>query len=1226
LDGFVADLPESVLLRHLKDPLAHPDEILGNATTRLLYDLFAFDRTRHAHQPQPAVTYSMVRETHVHDLAPGERTRIQHAFSYSDGFGREAQKKIQAEPGPIPGEDGRHAGPRWVGSGWTIFNNKGKPVRQFEPFFSKTHHFEFAAQVGVSTILVYDSIDRVVATLNPNHTFQKTVIDPWRQQTWDPNDTVLLDPRKDPDVGGFLRSVPAEELQPTWYQQRADGDLGRDEQEAAWKAAAHANTAGLAFPDALGRTVVSIDHNRTPGEPGPRDEFNVTRTEFDVQGNQLAVTDPLGRVIMTYDYDVAGHKIHQNSSDAGERWSIFEIAGKPLLAFDSRHHQLRHEYDKLRRVTAFSVRTGDGPEKLAERAEYGEGLPEPEAHNLRGKLYRQFDEAGVMTRHEYDFKGNLLKSSRQLLADYREEVDWAAAPQLEEEVFSSETSYDALNRPITLTAPDRSVVRPAYNEANLLERLDVSLKGAGEATAFVTNIDYNAKGQRELIEYGNGARTTSTYDPLTFRLSHLETTRSSDTAVLQDLSYSYDPAGNICSIADAAQQTIYFKNQVVKANGNYAYDAIYRLIKAEGREHTGNPEQPETTYNDIPRVHLPLPGDGQAMRNYRERYRYDAVGNILEILHSAAGEGGWRRHYEYGEIDSNNRLTKTKVGQTEEHYTYDAHGNMTRMLHLPSIVWNFKDQIASTRTQVVNGEGQAETAYYIYDSGGQRVRKINDVAGHRRAERIYLAAFEIYREYSTDQSTALEHTTLHIMDDKGRIALVESRGDEITIRYQLDNHLGSSCVELDQNAAVITYEEYYPYGSTSYQAGRSVAETSLKRYRFTGKEKDEETGFTYHGARYYAPWLGRWTSCDPAGMVDGTNIYMYVRDNPLLSVDSTGKQCDPTMQSCLVDPTAPTPREEELQKSLSEDERNLPPSGSYASFALAATVVRQTIGLAARPVDTSGNVLEGTYYLWSGDLNKAAAKSAIANEGGWLMSQTPQHVNAASEFADALHTEAAVRFPGKIFTDAELFDMAGKTLSLPTAQMRSIWDPPSAEVARLAVIGGLPVQQNLVSPPGSGTVQSRIEIPTVQRWGIGMSLIPLGTGALNIYGGANEQDSTLKALGIAGGSLEVGGSLLSMAGALRVSAPLMSVGSKASVVGSIITAPVVLSHAADDIRSDDPSRQLIGTLNAVGVAFPPAAFLGAYEEHFVKPAAETFYDIARRDISQMLGVPQSWVY
>ena len=136
LFGFVADLDEATVLAHLQDPLAAPHSILQQATSRLVYDLFAYQRTRHDPQPQPATVYTLARETHHADLTPGEQTRIQHSFSYSDGFGREMQKKIQAEPGPlVPG--GPEVNPRWVGSGWTVFNNKGKPVRQFEPFFSR---------------------------------------------------------------------------------------------------------------------------------------------------------------------------------------------------------------------------------------------------------------------------------------------------------------------------------------------------------------------------------------------------------------------------------------------------------------------------------------------------------------------------------------------------------------------------------------------------------------------------------------------------------------------------------------------------------------------------------------------------------------------------------------------------------------------------------------------------------------------------------------------------------------------------------------------------------------------------------------------------------------------------------------------------------------------------------------------------------------------------------
>ena len=97
------------------------------------------------------------------------------------------------------------------------------------------------------------------------------------------------------------------------------------------------------------------------------------------------------------------------------------------------------------------------------------------------------------------------------------------------------------------------------------------------------------------------------------------------------------------------------------------------------------------------------------------------------------------------------------------------------------------------------------------------------------------------------------------------------------MRYQFGNHLGSAVLELDDQSDIISYEEYFPYGSTSYQAVASQTDLP-KRYRYTGKERDEENDLYYHGARYYAPWLGRWISCDPAGLADGPNPYGYARN------------------------------------------------------------------------------------------------------------------------------------------------------------------------------------------------------------------------------------------------------------------------------------------------------------------------------------------------------------
>jgi RHS repeat-associated protein len=119
-------------------------------------------------------------------------------------------------------------------------------------------------------------------------------------------------------------------------------------------------------------------------------------------------------------------------------------------------------------------------------------------------------------------------------------------------------------------------------------------------------------------------------------------------------------------------------------------------------------------------------------------------------------------------------------------------------------------------------------------------------------------------------------------------------GPEELIRYQLGNHLGSAVLELDDLAAIISYEEYSPYGSTTHQAVRKNTEAP-KRYRYTAKERDEESGLYYHGARYYAPWLGRWTAADPAGLLDGGCLYAYCSNNPIVVSDPSGRQGEPPL-------------------------------------------------------------------------------------------------------------------------------------------------------------------------------------------------------------------------------------------------------------------------------------------------------------------------------------------
>ena len=254
-----------------------------------------------------------------------------------------------------------------------------------------------------------------------------------------------------------------------------------------------------------------------------------------------------------------------------------------------------------------------------------------------------------------------------------------------------------------------------------------------------------------------------------------------------------------------------------------------------------------------------------------------------------------------------NRLSRTTLGTPDnqpvaEVYTYDAHGNTISMPHLPLMAWDYRDQLQATSQQVRNS-GTPETTYYVYAASGQRSRKVTERqadAGETpiiKEERLYLGGFEVFRRYSGDGGTVtLERETLHVMDDQQRIALVETKTVDAQapsanfqplVRFQLGNHLGSASLELDGQGQIISYEEYFPYGSTSYQAVRTDIEVPAKRYRYTGMERDEESGLSHHGARYYAPWLARWTSCDPSPLIDGPNLYAYAA-NPTALVDPSG--------------------------------------------------------------------------------------------------------------------------------------------------------------------------------------------------------------------------------------------------------------------------------------------------------------------------------------------------
>lgn len=903
-------------------------DTLDDPTTRLEYDQFNWMNNR-----KPNFIHSFTREQHGAD-----NTRWQETYAHSDGAGAAFMVKVQAEPGeavrwnPDTEEvETVQTDTRWVGNGRVIVNNKGNPIKTFDPYFSTTHECETEEALvatGVSPISYYDPMGRILRTEYPDGTFIHSEFDSWHSKVFDANDDVLTS---------------------DWYAERgspnpANPEPVAPEQRAAWLAAKHAGTPTVTHTDSRGKAFYSVA-NHGGGK------ITSTRSESDLLRRFSRVYDQLDREVSVAWTNMAGAVIHSQAAEKGERWLLIDVVGRLVRLWDNNQFEYRHDYDALHRPVTVYVKEGDTERAIAHTV-YGERHPQAVARNLIGRSYQVYDQAGVTTTDSMDFKGNALTMSSRVVADYKNMIDWsvllgqatiadvtnAAAPLLEAETFTGSSSYDALNRPISVTLPDETVLLPTYNEANYLDSLSAQLLGQGAPVVFLANQDHDARGRRSFATYGNGNVIRYLYDPKTFRLTDLITLQveeDDDEDALSHLQYTYDPVGNITTIRNSALQTHYYNNAVVTPDQHFEYDAIYRLIKASGREHAGQGANTQRGAADIPFIpNVPHANDANAVRRYTQHFTYDDADNLQTFQHvSGDGNGNWTRHYRYQyELDAanrTNRLAETsapgeaEAGPYSHQYQYDLRGNMTAMPHLADMEWNFANQL---RSLDLGGGG---FAFYVYGGSGRRRRKVIERQNGQKVERIYFGTVEVYRERNAANQITYERWTTHIADSHGRIAQVDTKtidtagADAVNplntplIRYQHNNHQHSASIETDEDGNVISFEEYHPFGTTAYRSSRPDRDFSLKRYRYCGKERDQENGLDYCHNRYYASWLGRWTSADPAGFVDGANLYLYCANNPVMFSDPSGTQTVPKTDTNrhLADPARRADAEAYLERA-----------------------------------------------------------------------------------------------------------------------------------------------------------------------------------------------------------------------------------------------------------------------------------------------------------------------
>ncbi len=858
-----------------------PEYYLQNATSFFYYDLEAWRRNG-----QPVHVINLLRETHVSE---GSSTRIRQVVTHIDGFGRNLENKMltNAETG------------EWMASGRVVYNNKGTEVKKYEPFYSNSPFYDLEESMrnqGVSDTLYYDPLLRNIRIDTAKGFFSKVEFDSWTIKHFDLNDTV-----KD--------STYYQEFNEKWNGASEEEKIAlKDEKDALEKAEKHYNTPTIEHLDSLGRKFLQIGTLSKDGQSNVELKSHVV---LDIQGNELESVDARfyeqnqgkeeAEKIKNFRhvYSMSG-LLKSSSVDAGETWSLANVAGSGVYNWDGKGSLTYTEYDKLQRPVRVKVTDKDlnlnG--NVVERFFYSENIQD-KVTNRYGTLIAHYDQAGLTEAKENDFKGQTLKSNFLLRKNYKQEADWkdvenivTTHADLEQEAFNSSIKYNAIGEIIEKTDPQNNTHMPVYDIAGRVKQ--IKLRKQGEAIkTYVSDIIYNPKGQRTSITYGNGVITNYSYDLKTFRLTKLESTKGQKK--LQSINYTYDPVGNITTMEDESYKTIFPNNKNIDTKSDYHYDSLYRLIQATGKEHPALSGKEEII---TPIPHL---NNQNAISNYTEYYNFDYGSNIKKIRH--VGENSSTKEF-YISNKSNRSLQvvdRRPVSENNIDESYDEKGNLLKINGSQNLHWNYRDNIAYVDI-ITRPSGKNDSEYYVYDSGGQRVRKVtetyqNNETNSTRVEKIYFGDLEVTRTYQ-ESGLSKEKYTLHVADDKSRVALhhywTKGSPENVEIksqsRYQLSNHLDSVSLEVNDNAEIMTYEEYLPFGGTALIAGKTAREVTEKEYRYSGKERDESTGLYYYGARYYAPWLLRWINPDPAGTVDGLNLYQFVKGNTIIYRDVKGEE------------------------------------------------------------------------------------------------------------------------------------------------------------------------------------------------------------------------------------------------------------------------------------------------------------------------------------------------
>lgn len=848
-------------------------------TTRVWYDALgrvsriagpedSFERPRVRHRYAYGTSESPVSVTTTDTLVSreGEGT-YRRSFTYADGAGVVRQTKVEAE-----------SGSGYIVEGWVDKTSRGAAARKYQVFQSDFAGLELPPSTVPSFEGYFDALGRPThmyspATENIPRTYVHTMYLPMETRVYGEKDTTEGHWRH-PVISRMDGQGRVREVEKTYTQ-------GEDLRRLVWR---------HDF-DAAGRITSIADPKWSPDASDPNhSDRHLRHYAYDSLGRQTWLRDP-NMGLVEFAYDDAGNLLSRTDAlGQSVEWE-YGLANRP----------------RLRRATG----QADGEPDAEYRYHYDAPDPSgplPDADHLLGRLAWVEYPTGA-DYFAYDVYGRDTETARVLwnpvLSNFGDQS---------RDVFHSEVAtYTADDLPLEVEAPGGLQLEYSYNERRMLDTLRATF--GGQSHAVFSGLKYNARGQLQSGDLGNGTRTCRTYDrraqltgSFTAKIDEATCGSSAPIGVgVQNVRYQRGYEGRLTSIDDHSAVL----GQPHRMDAAYRYDELGQLVFASNSEAT-------------------------------MRFEYDEIQNLVARDLLAGTPAVPTGQFDYGE-DGAGPSMLTSAG--EESYTYDAAGQLER-INGYDLTFDAEGQLSAARASgkdvrfhydawgkraiAIASQQGGSTRVRRYIGSGYEVRDLVLATGEVETDELWLVgtglgSAEIRRAagvdvdafllnqlsaYADGAARQLRPLPVEYMDldgdgdslDEGDVeaataAFVAGRkagGVRDVWTYHHTDQLGGTTHITDSEGELVTFQSFHAYGAPSGRSGMA----SSRGFGGAAESIDADLGLVHYGARYYAPKLGRWISPDryigdsPMQMAATpleSSLFNYAANNPIGRSDPSGQ-------------------------------------------------------------------------------------------------------------------------------------------------------------------------------------------------------------------------------------------------------------------------------------------------------------------------------------------------